>query len=301
MENFVLFLTSWRGDLTRVKKLQESIQKFNKDNIPFYVVCSKDDMQAFKDELGTHDINYLEEEQINPYKKIFDGWRVQQVNKINFSTLNIAENYYTLDSDCFFIKDFYVDDFIAYDNIPYTTAFDDNLYQLTANSYSGWKDHHDREFIDLVHKAWQREIREVIPNKFKKELQYGPCPITFHSNVWKHFNENYLVPNNLSVADIIKAVPNEYGWYGEYLMYTKIIDIIPTECQFLCMHNKKQYDWFLENIDFESVKRVYLGVIINSSFYAGEENENLLESSGRPWHVSKALSPNEFGGWYKNI
>lgn len=301
MKNFVLFVTSYRGDITRVKKLYESIEKYNSDSIPFYVVISKSDISIFKDHLGTDNIFYIEEESINSYKHIFDGWRIQQVNKINFSTLDIADNYYTLDSDSFFIKPFYLDDFIAYDNIPYTTVFDDIVYQLTSQHYEGWKDMHDREFIDLVHKDWQRNIRQIIPNKFKRSLHYGPCPVTFHSNVWKHFINEFLIPNNLSIGDIINHVPNEYGWYGEYLMYTKLIDIIPSEAQFLCMHNKEQYDWFMKHISFDTIKRVYLGVIVNSAFYAGEENEQRLSTEGRTWQLSKSLIPQNFGGWYNQI
>lgn len=301
MHKLVLFVTSWRGDVTRVKKLYQSIQKYNKDSIPFYVVVSRDDLDIFKQVVGTEGINYVEEELINSYRGVFDGWRLQQVNKIMFATLGIAENYFTLDSDSFFIKPFYEDDFIAYDNIPYTTIFDDNVYQLTSQEYQGWKDDHGRETIDLVHKAWQRDIRKIIPNKFKRPIHYGPCPVTFHSAVWIHFIEEFLRPNNYSVGDIIAHVSNEYGWYGEYLMYTKLIDIIPCEAQFLCMHNKAQYDWFVEQISFDVVKRVYLGAIINSSFYAGEENEDKLQAEGRTWQLSKSLIPTQFGGWYKEL
>lgn len=301
MHKLVLFVTSWRGDVTRVKKLHQSIQKYNSDNIPFYIVVSRDDLDIFKQVVGTEGINYVEEESINSYRGVFDGWRLQQVNKIMFATLGIAENYFTLDSDSFFVKPFYEDDFIAYDNIPYSTLFDDNVYQLTSQEYEGWKDHHDREFIDLVHKDWQRDIRKIIPNKFKRAIHYGPCPVTFHSAVWVHFIEEFLKPNGFTVGDIIAHVSNEYGWYGEYLMYTKLIDIIPCEAQFLCMHNKAQYDWFVENISFDVVKRVYLGVIINSSFYAGEENEDKLQTEGRTWQLSKSLVPTQFGGWYKEL
>jgi hypothetical protein len=301
MNNMSLFVSSWRGDVTRCKKLYESIEKFNEDKLPFYIVLSKNDVPVFKNVLGTEGINYIDEESINPYTGQIDGWRMQQINKINFHKLNVTENYFTLDSDCFFIKPFYIDDFIAYDNVPYTTVFEDNVYQLTSQNYEGWKDDKEREFIDLCHKAWQRDIRQTIPNSFKKALHYGPCPVTFHSKVWAYFYENYLHPNNLSILDIILHVPNEYGWYGEYLMYTKLIDIVPVEAPFLCMHSKAQYDWFIQHIPFETIKRVYMGVIINSAFYAGEENEEKLDKNGRTWQLSKSLVPVNFGGWYNEL
>jgi hypothetical protein len=299
--NFSLFVSSWSGDVTRCQKLYESIQKFNSDKIPFYIILSKNDIPIFKNILGSQDINYVEEEQINPYKNAMDGWRLQQVNKMEFWRLNITKNYFALDSDCLFIKPFYEDDFIAYDDIPYTTVFEDNMYQLTLQHYDNWKDDHNREFIDLIHKSWQRDIRKVIPTKYKKALHFGPCPITYNSKVWESFYTEFVEPNNLKTHDLIRYVSADYGWYGEYLMFSKKIDIVPTESQFLVMHNKKQYDWFFKNISIEEIKRVYLGIIINSSFYAGEENENRLNLEGRKWELSKSLSPKIFGGWYEQV
>lgn len=301
MNNFSLFVSSWRGDVTRCKKLHDSIEKFNMDKVPFYIVLAKDDIPLFKNIIGTNNIIYVEEEQINPYKAYYDGWRLQQVNKMEFWRLGLTKNYFSLDSDALFIKPFYEDDFIAYDDVPYTTVFEDNIYQLTLQNYEGWKDEHGREFVDLCHKDWQRNIRKVIPTKYKKALHFGPCPVTYNSEVWRHFYTNYVEANNIKTHDLINYVSADYGWYGEYLMYSKCIDIIPTEAQFLVMHNKKQYDWFLKNVSMDEIKRVYLGIIINSSFYAGEENEQRLESEGRTWQLSKSLVPQNFGGWYNEI
>jgi hypothetical protein len=87
MHKLVLFVTSWRGDVTRVRKLYESIQKYNVDSIPFYIVVSQEDLPIFQKEVGTQNVNYIEEESINIYRGTFDGWRLQQVNKIMFATL----------------------------------------------------------------------------------------------------------------------------------------------------------------------------------------------------------------------
>jgi hypothetical protein len=306
MDKMSLWVSSWRGDVTRCKKLYESVQKFNEDKLPFYVVMSKDDIEFFKNEMGSDGITYVDEAQINPYKGKYDGWRIQMVNKMHFWKLGLTKNYFVMDSDCLFIKPFYEDDFIAYDDIPYTTVFEDNVYQLTIRpeNYEGWKDHHGREYIDLCYKDWQRGVRKVIPNTYKKHLHFGPCPVTYNTSVWKSFYEDYVEANGLQTHDIIAHVSADYSWYGEYLMYAKVIDIVPTEAQFLVMHNRKQYEWFKKNITLDEIKRVYLGVIINSSFYAGEENEELLmrASAGsmqNPWQLSKSLTPKHFGGWYE--
>ena len=59
MHNLVLYCKSYKGDVQRVKKLKSSIEKYNKDNIPFYVSCPKEDKQLFEDTLGTKNYSYI--------------------------------------------------------------------------------------------------------------------------------------------------------------------------------------------------------------------------------------------------
>ena len=47
MNNIILYCKSYAGDVQRVKKLKGSIEKYNKDNIPFYISCPKKDKQLF--------------------------------------------------------------------------------------------------------------------------------------------------------------------------------------------------------------------------------------------------------------
>ena len=57
MENIVLYCKSYEKDVHRVLKLKNSIEKYNKDNIPFYISIPKKDEQLFKNVLGTE--NYI--------------------------------------------------------------------------------------------------------------------------------------------------------------------------------------------------------------------------------------------------
>jgi hypothetical protein len=41
MTKFVLFTKTFNGDLRRFKILKDSIDKYNKDNLPFYVSVPK--------------------------------------------------------------------------------------------------------------------------------------------------------------------------------------------------------------------------------------------------------------------
>ena len=45
MKDLVLFCKTYNGDIERFKVLKESVDKFNVDKIPFYVVCPKKDKE----------------------------------------------------------------------------------------------------------------------------------------------------------------------------------------------------------------------------------------------------------------
>ena len=107
MHNVILYCKSYSGDVQRVKKLKLSIEKYNRDNIPFYISCPKQDKQLFKDILGKENYTLLLDEDIITLEHPIDGWRSQQIVKSNIHKLKITENYVCLDSDAYFITDFY--------------------------------------------------------------------------------------------------------------------------------------------------------------------------------------------------
>lgn len=128
MPNIVLYCCTFRKDLKRTVKLAQSIQKYNKGNIPFYISVPADDVELFKEYLKDYEAIIFDEKDIfraNPkldIQKLYEirGGLRQQVIKSEFWRLGISENYLVLDSDCIFIRDFDEGDFIAKDNIPYS-------------------------------------------------------------------------------------------------------------------------------------------------------------------------------------
>ena len=106
MEKLVLYCKSYINDFERVKVLAESIKKYNMDNIPFYISVPKNDYKLFSQ---LADVNIVIDEDIYT---LDNNWEAQQIIKSNFWKLNITENYLCLDSDSYFIKPFYISDFL---------------------------------------------------------------------------------------------------------------------------------------------------------------------------------------------
>ena len=119
MNKLVIYCKSYKNDVYLAKRLLESILTYNVDNIPFYISVPESDINLFKEILGTEGFILLRDEDIDLDN---EGHKGQQIVKSQFWKLNLCENYVCIDSDCFFIKDFHVSDFMFDSDTPYTVC-----------------------------------------------------------------------------------------------------------------------------------------------------------------------------------
>jgi hypothetical protein len=110
MNKIVLYTKPYNRDLERVKILIDSIKKHNRDNIPFYISFPKEDELLFKNNIDIDYVKLAFDEDI--VDTSFQNWYSQQMVKSSFWRLNVCENYVMIDSDSYFIRDFYISDFI---------------------------------------------------------------------------------------------------------------------------------------------------------------------------------------------
>jgi hypothetical protein len=238
MKNIVLYCKSYRGDLHRAKVLLESVIKYNADSIPFYISVPKADTSIFKNELGTSGYVLIEDESIIVHNQ-GENWNTQQIVKSSFWKLGISENYVCIDSDCYAIRPFYIKDFIVEgtEDTPYTVMHEQkDLFIWTCNKSSQLGFDPYESF---------KECRQKVMDIFDRKGRYydfGPGPIIWSSKVWKSLEDNYLVPNNLTFTDLIKTVPSEFTWSGEWLLTDKTIPLHPCEPLGKFFHYKQQYE-----------------------------------------------------------
>src|SRR5665811_477655 len=111
MELIVLYCKSYRGDVVRARRLALSVQKFNEEDIPFYISVPEADLPLFKEHLAGLKVTFICDEEIisaNPKHslesiRLMPGNLSQQVVKSEFWRLGLSENYVCLDSDNEFI------------------------------------------------------------------------------------------------------------------------------------------------------------------------------------------------------
>ncbi len=264
MEKFIIYCKSYRNDLERLKFQAESIEKYNFDNMPYFVSCPIADYDIFKKSLPSFVVIIKDEDIIN--STCVQNWKTQQIIKSQLWKYVEVENYLCIDSDSYFIKPFYYDDFMVDDNIPYTVMHQQkNLFQWTSR-YSRDLGFDPQEGFN---KTRERIGKELFGRKFKVNYDFGPSPVIWSSKVWICLEENYIKPNNLTFESLITYESSEFTWYGECLLAFKPIELYPIEPLFLVFHYSLQLKQFYEQgYTEQDISKCYLGLIMTSNWNA---------------------------------
>tara|TARA_R100001463_G_scaffold18599_1_gene46447 strand:- start:194 stop:1045 length:852 start_codon:yes stop_codon:yes gene_type:complete len=281
MHDIILYCKSYSGDVQRVKKLKSSIEKYNRDNIPFYISCPKKDKQLFEDTLGKENYTLILDEDIVILKyPELDGWRSQQIVKSSLHKLNITKNYLCLDSDAYFITDFYRSDFLAFGDIPYTIIHENKEISQYKKLFF------NSNFSKGAYKETLDSYRNLFGSPYKKMYDYGPNPYIWSCEVWKHFEEHYLTrvktkdvtikgvkPKSIDLEGFMAVLEVQHGVqmreaiiYGEYLLNTQLFEIVPTGPLFKVYHWKEMVEFEQKTGLFneEKLAESYLGIIYQS-------------------------------------
>ncbi len=112
MEKILLFIKTYKPDFNQCKRLLDSITKHNKDGIKVLISVNDGDYDYFKNNIPT-DFQVIKDSDIIQCDMVQSNpWQYQQIIKSQLHRIEITENYVCLDSDSYFIKDFYISDFM---------------------------------------------------------------------------------------------------------------------------------------------------------------------------------------------
>lgn len=271
----VIFVKSYPKDFVRLQVLLESIEMYNMDNIPVYVCVDKGQpAKRLESTIDTSQCNVVYSEDILGHytdKEIMvlqnmTRWEIQQVIKFEFcKNLIDSHNFLIVDSDSIFIRPFYISDFFD---------IEQNLYTIMRTVKGQIQDYaNDVRHLDIGQDD-QTQImsfeRKKIQKVFKREgkvYDFGPPGVLWSQLVINDFYDNYLLKNDLSFSDIIKEVPIEYNWYGEWLLESKVIPLIPKEPIFKNIFWEDQYDTLIKNgVSKSDLAETYIGLNLQTSF-----------------------------------
>lgn len=268
MYSFVFMLKTYRKDEYYVSRLIETYRKFNRDGIKLFIVVPQQDVALFQEKYASIEhIEVLSENNLDveyahePINGIKAGYINQEIVKLAFWELGLCKNYLCLDSEAYFIRDFYFDDFMYDEEIPYTVLIEDNDLKSNPNYY---------------HYYWKEREKKI--QIIQDEMEYHPKHLLtchgfqiFNTNVLKRMKTDYLLPNNLSYLDLIKISPYEFSWYNIWLQKSQVMPIYMCEPFFKTYHMAyQQFGDVMNNVDETELSRGYVGVVINSNYTKGE-------------------------------
>ncbi len=270
----VIFVKSYPKDFANLKVLIDSIDSYNVDNIPVYICIDKGNKKTFENTLGIdhHNIVYSEDI-LEDYStealmelKDMERWEIQQVLKFEFCKNTYeSEHFLIVDSDSIFIRPFYIRDFYDEANNLYTIM---RTVKKQIDWYAADVPHLDinlKEQEQMM--SFNRKQIQSIIDREGEVYDFGPPLILWSQTVINDFYENYLVPNDLTFTSIIKKVPIEYNWYGEWLLKTEIIPVIPKEPMFKNIFWEDQYNTMIKNgISKTILAKDYLGINLQTNF-----------------------------------
>jgi hypothetical protein len=270
-QSIVLYCKSYRRDFLRVKRLLISLQKHNRDKLPFYISTPTADRELLLEVLGKDGQNFsyiwIADEAIiaaNPRapKDVqlgMPGGLSQAIIKAEFWRLGIADNYLCIDSDSIFIRDFGKTDFLASDGYPYTVLHQNKeLFQLAANRGYAKVEQDLREEAIRVQQLFGRQ---------GPQYYCAPAPFIWSAKVWQSLDEHYLTPKGITLWDAVTPRHPETLLYGEALLNFQAIPIRMIEPLFRIYHYDWQYYTAQRLGETETkLKQNFLGVIYQSNW-----------------------------------
>ena len=270
-QSIVLYCKSYRRDFLRVKRLLISLQKHNRDKLPFYISTPTADRELLLEVLGKDGQNFsyiwIADEAIiaaNPRapKDVLlgmPGGLSQAIIKAEFWRLGIADNYLCIDSDSIFIRDFGKTDFLASDGYPYTVLHQNKeLFQLATNRGYAKVEQDLREEAIRVQQLFGRQ---------GPQYYCAPAPFIWSAKVWQSLDEHYLTPKGITLWDAVTPRHPETLLYGEALLNFQAIPIRMIEPLFRIYHYDWQYYTAQRLGETEAkLKQNFLGVIYQSNW-----------------------------------
>lgn len=257
-----LLLKSYRLDFDYARRLIDSFEQHNPEGLPLFCVVPSDDIDLFSP-LASPTVTILDESVFSPYftfeevHGIRPGYINQEIVKLSFWELGLAESYFCVDSDAVILRDLHVSDFLAPDNAPYTVMAEDNELKVEPRYFGQYW---------ASRESALRRIAETVGLS-------DPVLRTCHghqvmsSTVLASFVTEFLTPRGWTYLDTLRVAPYEFSWYTFWLQARAPIPIHVREPLVKVFHHEGQHlEYILRGITTADMSRGYVAAVINSNY-----------------------------------
>ena len=258
--SLALMCKTYSNNLAALKILKQSIDAHNVDKIPLYIVAPSSEIEIIKAAIITGKEDYTCE--IMPDeplvgKSLGSGWLDQQVAKLRFYKTMLCKFYLVLDSDSYFIKDFFVDDFMFDDETPYIVCHEGKSGTILNTKFGNTSAMFEKE--KFIKKFFKRT---------GKHYRFLTSPFIFSSEVCRELDSKY------GAAWCIQLCSCEASWHGEMLL-SMGVPFKPVELFFEAMVYQGKLDlWRKLKITTNDISRQYIGIVMQDKLLREHKYEN---------------------------
>lgn len=263
---FGILVKTFNGDREYVKRLVNSFNKFNVEKIKMAIVLPEEDYAYFSEfendciKIFFENIFYKHLINEDNILGIRPGYINQQIIKMSFWETEIFENYFCMDSEGVFIKNFHLSDFMYDSDTPYTILIEDNELRVDPEYY---KNHWEKRYQYLL------KIKDTVGLNANRILTNHGFSI-LSSKVLNSLHDNFMSPNNFIYSDLLNIAPYEFSWYNFWLQKSKPIKIEIREPLIKTFHQKSQHLLYKQmGIKESDIARGYIGYCVNSNYSRG--------------------------------
>ena len=256
---------SYLGDFEYAQRMVKSFHQFNLEAIQLFLVVPETDLELFAP-LSGESVTLLSEQLVvghlvdHEVHGMRPGYINQEIVKLSFWELGLAQNYFCVDSDAEFIRPFGVSDFMFDSDTPYSVLVQDLELSVEPEYYNQYW---------VSREAELRSIAEIVGVDSRVVLTCHGHTV-FSRAVLESFVNDFLAPRDWTYADALEFSPYEFTWYNMWLQKSGVIVIHPREPWIKVFHNKSQHmEYLLRGIELSDIARGYLGVVVNSNYSRG--------------------------------
>jgi len=253
------------GDFEYAQRMVKSFHKFKSGAIQLFLVVPETDLELFAP-LSDESVTLLSEQLVvghlvdHEVHGMRPGYINQEIVKLSFWELGLAQNYFCVDSDAEFIRPFGVSDFMFDSVAPYSALVQDLELAVEPEYY-------DQYWVSR--EAELRNIAELVGVDSRVVLTCHGHTV-FSRTVLESFVKDFLAPRDWTYADALEFSPYEFTWYNMWLQKSGVIEIHPREPWIKVFHNQSQHmEYLLRGIELSDIARGYLGVVVNSNYSRG--------------------------------
>jgi hypothetical protein len=265
MLRLAIFVKSYSPDAALLSRLLTSIEVHNTEGIPIYVSVPDDEAAQFRRECTQSEVTIIPDSVFNIPKvtsaiqNLSTGYIEQQLIKISVHNLNVAKTYAVIDSDCYFIRDFFHKDFLDDTDRGFTVLAEDKE-QFAAPWYSSFADRR-RAKVNAVADYFALPVQP-------RATCHGNTILS--ADVLSDF-DSWRNEMGLTLIELMKIAPVEFSWYNFFMQKFYKDKIVRIEPFLRLIHTRGEFRSIIQQgLTTSALQRSYLGVCMNS-VWAGKD------------------------------